>query len=179
MYIKEVIVTMKNNKNIAQNIPNGFKVPKNYFESFEDDLFQKLALNSDDVSSNGTGYTVPETYFNNVDEKLLDIVNSTQPVKVIKLLTYKNFAYTASIAAALILMFGLVFNKQKSLDFETLEFATLHYYIETADFSTNDIASLLNDDELSSEIILQEIISDEAIETYLMDTANLQDLLID
>ncbi len=179
MYKKEVLVTMKGNKNISQYKSNGFKVPKNYFESFEDNLFQKLALNSEKDVANATGFKIPEAYFQNVDNYLINIAKSSQPVKVIKLLTFKNLAYTASIAAAVILMFSLIFNTQKKLDFESIELATLHYYIETADFTTNDIASLLSDDELSSELIMQGTISDQAIETYLMNTANLQDLIID
>lgn len=179
MQKKGVLVTMKNNKNISQNKTSGFQVPKNYFESFEDTLFQKLTLNSDEVLSNETGYTVPGDYFQNIDDTLFNVTNSSQPSKVIKLFTFKNLAYTASIAAAVILMFSLIFNTQNKLDFESIEYATLQYYIETADFTTSDIASLLSDDELPSELMLQETISDQAIETYLLDTSNLQDLLID
>lgn len=176
---KEVLVTMKNKNNISQTKTSGFQVQKNYFETFEDELFQKLALNSNDISLNETGYTVPENYLQNVDEILFRVAKSSQSVKVIPLFTFKNIAYAASIAAAVILMFGLIFNTQKKLNFESLEFATLQYYLETVDFTTSDIASLLSDDELSSELMLQEPISDQAIETYLMDTTNLQDLLIE
>lgn len=179
MYKKEVLVTMQSNKNISQNKPSGFRVPKNYFETFEENLFQKLALNSEKHTANPSGFKTPEAYFKNVENKLFNSTKSTQHVKVVKLITFKNLVYTASVAAAVILMLSLIFNTQKKLDFESLEVATLHYYIETADFTTNDIASLLSDDELSSELIMQETVSDQAIETYLMDTANFQDLLID
>lgn len=170
---------MKKNKKIAQKQRTGFEVPTNYFNSFEDKLFKNLPVNKAVNAQNKTGFNIPNHYFENFDEHLFDASQIPKPSKVIKLWSYQNLAYATSVAAAVILVITLVFNSQKTLDFESLEVASIQNYIETTDFSTYDIASLLTDNELTSELISQESISDQALENYLIERTNFEDLLID
>ncbi|GAA0729540.1 hypothetical protein GCM10009430_39810 [Aquimarina litoralis] len=63
-------------KNNLHNDKQGFKIPKDYFDTFEGKLFDKIAKDkeassilSDDLKS---GFTAPEGYLNNLEEQLLD-----------------------------------------------------------------------------------------------------------
>lgn len=63
-------------KNNLHNDKQGFKIPKNYFDTFEEKLFEKIdkdkeepSILSDKLTS---GFTAPEGYMNNLEEELLD-----------------------------------------------------------------------------------------------------------
>ena len=58
---------------------NGFKSPENYFEDFEDRLFNKL---SEDKLPKESGFKVPEGYFDQLDQSLiLNAKNSEKKTK--------------------------------------------------------------------------------------------------
>ncbi|WP_299899502.1 hypothetical protein [uncultured Aquimarina sp.] len=63
-------------KNNLHNYKEGFKIPKDYFDTFEEKLFDKISKDkeessmlSDDLKS---GFTTPENYLNDLEEQLLD-----------------------------------------------------------------------------------------------------------
>ena len=56
------------------NIPN-FKVPEDYFETFEEQLFSKI---SEEKFPKTNGFAVPHNYFESVEERVLNAVNSSE-----------------------------------------------------------------------------------------------------
>ena len=59
----------------------GFKTPKHYFETFEDELFSKLSEEKAISGIESTGYTVPKDYFSDVDDRILSqLDNESKPV---------------------------------------------------------------------------------------------------
>jgi hypothetical protein len=58
-------------KNSLKNMETGFKVPKDYFENFEDRLLSELKLKE---TASPSGFKLPEDYFDSLDNKILDAV---------------------------------------------------------------------------------------------------------
>lgn len=88
----------------------GFRVPDNYFKDFEDTLLAELKLKE---TVGKSGFKVPTGYFESLDESIFNAVTEKKQVKVMTLFSWKKVVYTTAIAASLILMFNVFFNKKK------------------------------------------------------------------
>ena len=126
------------NKDNLHNIKDsGFKTPKNYFDGLEDSILNQIKLQE---KVEDAGFKVPDNYFDSLDDKILDKV--THKPKVISLFTKRNLLYASSIAAALVLMFNIIGNKN-DITFDDLEMASIENYLSEEDFSSYEYASLL------------------------------------
>lgn len=162
------------NKNKLHNIKDsGFKTPKNYFDGLEDSIMDQIKLNE---KIEDTGFKAPDDYFESLEDKILDKV-SHKP-KVISLFTKRNLFYVSSIAAALVLMFNIIGNKNE-FTFEDLETASIENYLYDQDIDSYEIASLLTDDELTTANFIDTKITDESLENYLLQNATIEDLIIE
>ena len=63
---------------------NGFKTPDNYFQSFEDKLFERLNEKETIEGINDSGFTIPEDYFESLDGKILNKIKDKPVVKLKK-----------------------------------------------------------------------------------------------
>ncbi len=151
----------------------GFKTPENYFDGLEDSIMNQIKL---DKKIEDSGFKVPDNYFDSLDDKILKKV--AHKPKVISLLTKRNLFYAASIAAALVLMFSINENNNE-LTFDDLEITSIENYLYDEDFDTYEIASLLTDEELSTDNFVDSQLSDELIENYLLQNATIEDLIIE
>lgn len=169
---------------------NGFKAPKDYFESFEDNLFARLNMedHSNDINKpEQPGFTMPENYLNDFENELfqkLELDNIPKKGKVISLFSRKQFYHAASIAAVLILVFFIInpFNKggkQELLTFEAIEYDSFENYLNTGDIELNayDLADLydINDEEL--EELTETTIENNQLYEYLSDEINTEDYM--
>lgn len=162
------------NKNKLHNIKDsGFKTPKNYFDSLEDSIMNQIKLQG---KIEGTGFKAPDNYFESLDDKILGKV--TRKPKVISLFTRRNLFYASSIAAALVLMFSIYFNKN-DLTFDDLEIASIESYLYDEDIDSYEIASLLTEEELITDNFIESEISEDLIEDYLIENATIEDLIIE
>ena len=166
------------NKNLHHIESAGFKTPNNYFESFDDQIFKKLEIESQLDSVKETGFKVPEYYFESFNDKILDetILRTNEP-KVIQLFSKRNLIYASSIAAAILLLFNLsIFDSKPT--FGNLETETVENYIIDENISSYDIASLLSDEQIEEEFII-DFFENDNIEEYLFNNADIEDLLIE
>ena len=154
---------MKNKKHI------GFKVPKDYFETFEDSLFSKL---EDSNSKNKTGFSVPDNYFENVEDAILNKIEAEDSIPVISLFNKKTLLFVASIAACIVLVFSIFKNNDVSVnDIATTE---IENYLETNQtISETELLSLLDNEDINQLIKETNTIANQQIEDYLLD--NLDD----
>ena len=76
-------------------------------------------------------------------------------------------------------MFNTVFNASETLTFDTLKTASIENYLFEEDFTTAELSALLTDDELYSGNFVKTNISESALEDYLLNNSNIEDLLID
>jgi hypothetical protein len=150
----------QNNKN------NGFKIPKDYFESFEDKLHTELGLHSIKKEA----FKTPENYLENfkIDTSLIE----TEQPKVISIFSRRKLFLATSIAATIALLLTLTLNKPSNT-FDTLENDTLKTFVLN-ETSTQDFALFLDDVNLEESDFLT-IDSDE-FETYF-NNIDLEDLI--
>lgn len=147
----------------------GFKVPKDYFETFEDSLFSKLENSN---SNNKTGFSVPDNYFENVEDAILNKIEAEDSIPVISLFNKKTLLFVASIAACIVLVFSIFKNNDVSVnDIATTE---IENYLETNQIiSETELLSLLDNEDINQLIKETNTIANQQIEDYLLD--NLDD----
>lgn len=152
----------------------GFKVPKDYFKNFEDDLFSELKLKS--ISPN-SGFKVPENYFKSFDDKILKTLKKDNKTNVITLFPWKKIIYATAIAASLIIMFNISLNKAENLNINNIETASIENYILNEGLEPNDIASLFIDEDLSDMVSIKNNLNSETLENYVLDNLDIDDLI--
>ncbi|MCD2259919.1 hypothetical protein [Psychroserpens luteolus] len=155
---------------------SGFKTPKDYFSQVEEQILNEVKL-IDKIDQ--SGFDVPESYFDSIEKDILNKISSENDSKVVSLVSWKKIMYTAAIAASLILMFNVFFNNGENVTWENLDTASIENYIEVEEYSTYELASLLTEDELNKDNFIENDISENSIETYLLDNVELEDLIIE
>lgn len=153
----------------------GFKVPKDYFESFEDAFLNEIKLKEITTDS---GFKVPDNYFDSLEDKITSAVNQEKDIKVIKLVTWRKAAYAAAIAASLVLMFNIYFNQKSPVTIDTIKTASIENYILNEELETTEIASLFIEDDLSDVQLIHDGFSSESIENYIFDNVEIEDIII-
>jgi len=155
---------MKNKKHT-----DGFNTPKDYFENFEDRLFSKI---SEENLPKEAGFTIPEGYFEQLDASLLKSVEqSIDQSKVISLFSKKTLAYASAIAACAVLIFSLTNSNNTLNSIDNLNISSIESYIEEGNLNinTDDIASLLKDEDLNNIPSENDYISEKILEEYLIE----------
>lgn len=116
-----------------------------------------------------SGFTTPDVYFVKFEAKLMEKVSTETQPKVVSLF-YKKQIWISAIAAVFVAMLAIPFYFN-SVNNKTIETTTLENYLAT-EYSTYELIDNLSEaqiSELESEIAL----SDDAVESYLLDTQNL------
>ena len=156
----------------------GFKIPTDYFETFEDRLLHKI---SEETLPKETGFGVPDGYFDYLEKAVLQNVEPTLP-KVIPLYKKSGFITTVSIAACLALIFTIVgITQNNSITLNDINDETIGSYIDEGniDLSPQDIALLLEDEDVYSLSEPSEDISKESLTDYLLNNIDDPNLLFD
>src|SRR5690606_32741919 len=126
----------------------GFKIPENYFETLEEQITAKIALQ--EVASNQNAFHNPSEYFtNNIEKAFAKATQPQHPVKVIPLYKKNIFRYAAAVAAVLLIAVSL-FQFQNLIPSATegnISYSTLveNNYL---DLSLIDIEYLITDEVL-------------------------------
>ncbi|MCF8274351.1 MAG: hypothetical protein K9I95_11020 [Flavobacteriaceae bacterium] len=162
-------------KNSLNNISKtGFKVPKNYFEAFEDTLLSELKLKETSANS---GFKVPENYFETLDNKFLKAIEAEKEVKVISLFSWKKIVYATSIAASVLIMFSVLYNKNEPLSVDSIETASIENYILTEELGSNEMASLFTNEDLSNINFINNNFNSENLENYILDNLEIEEII--
>ena len=143
----------------------GFKVPVDYFESFESNLLKKVKATSVLEPKIDPGFKVPKDYFETFSPK----VKTGKTVKV------NNIVYLSGIAATILLMLTLFLPTNKP-SFDNLETATIENYLLNESYETTEIAGLLNEEELSLDTFDVSLDTDE-METYILENTAVENLI--
>jgi len=157
----------------------GFTTPDNYFNNLEDRVFEKMNVKSDLDSIINSGFNVPQDYFSTVEDSVFNKLNvEKEEVKVVPLFSKRNLLYFSGIAASVILMLS-IFIKETDTISEELDYDLVAEYIMEQNVNSYEIASLLTTEELNTidgEIMLDAFSNDD-MELYLIDNANLEDII--
>lgn len=161
------------------NIKNtGFKTPDNYFNAVENNIMNAIKQESNLNLSKETGFKTPNNYFDSIEDAVINKIETKTTSKVIPLFSKRNLIYASSIAAAILIMFSIYLNKDNDIS-EEIEYEIVENYILNQGISSYDIASLLTEEELSNINfeIMDEAFNNEDIEDYLLENANLEDII--
>jgi len=164
-------------KNKLHNVNStGFKTPDNYFDSFEDKLFERLNEEKTIEGIETSGHTVPKDYFESVEDKVFDKLNSEEQ-PVVQLNSRKTFYYIAGIAASLVLLFAVFINTETSE--ESLSAEMVENYLENRDLSSYELAQLLSETDLLEDdfTIATTPYVEDNLESYLLDNSDIEDIL--
>lgn len=165
---------MKNKK--LHNIKTtGYKTPDNYFESFEDKLFERLSEEKKLQGLKSPGYSVPKDYFNTIEDKVLRrLENEEKPI--VRLQSRKIFYYVAGIAASIIMLFAIFVNTESTQDFSVEMVET---YFENSDLDSYEIAQLLLDADMLEDdfLIIETTYNESNLENYLLNNADIETIL--
>lgn len=147
---------------------HGFKIPKGYFENFEENLSFKM---QEENFPKSDAFKVPGNYFETLDERIISKVNSTKnETKIIPIYFKKSFQYAAAIAACLLIaLLAIPSINNSNPNFESLSEASILEYIDDDNLELNlqDFAGTMDESTLS--YINQELFSEENLESYLLD----------
>lgn len=155
---------------------SGFKVPSAYFEALDDKL---ISIVSEEKFPKNSGFNIPEDYFETLEEKILSKTVQEKETKVISILRKKNIWYASSIAAGILLVLFLNWNNSNT-NTSNWELAEIETYIyNNLDIEAQDVAQLLNEEDLESLQWESLSIKEETIENYLMDSLDDTSLLIE
>ena len=138
-----------------------------------------------DIENNekiSTGFKTPEHYFEQFEAKMMQEISAKNPskneVKVVSLF-YRKQVWIISIAALFLLAIAIpvYFNmaKESNLDATTIE----NYLAEQQSVGTTELTKHLTDEDISEleNALTNDNVTDEAIENYLSESANLDYLL--
>lgn len=165
-------------KNKLHNIKSpGFKTPDNYFESFEDKLFERLNENESIEGIETHGYTIPKDYFDTVETNVFKKLN-TEDRPVITLKPRTKFYYVAGIAASFVLLLSLFLNQKNSISIDTIDTVALESYLYQEDYTNDELASLFTSNEISETDFIDVSISDETLSQYL-ENIDTEDLILE
>jgi len=160
-----------------KHIKTGFRTPDNYFESFEEELLNKLSIKTESTLVNETGFTVTDDYFDTFEKELLEKIKKSE-TKVISLFNKKRVYYVASIAA--ILIFSIFIIKPSYSDpitFDNLEYASIEEYLNTEylDITAVELADLYEVETSDLDNISFLTIDDKHILEYLSEETTYDD----
>ena len=129
-----------------------------------------------------TGFKTPEHYFEQFEAKMMQEISAKNPskneVKVVSLFHRKQ-VWITSIAALFLLAIAIpvYFNmaKESNLDATTIE----NYLAEQQSVGTTELTKHLTDEDISEleNALTNDNVTDETIENYLSESANLDYLL--
>ena len=166
-----------NINNLHNHKQTGFKAPDGYFESLDDMLLNQQKIDNHLKGEITAGFKVPEGYFERFDATVLKQLQKEEP-KIISLPFWKKTAFVSGIAASLAILLT-VFNSSEDVSFESLETASIENYIFEENINTYDIASFLNEDDLVLENFVSTSISDESLESYLLNNTTIENLMFE
>lgn len=164
---------MKNKKH-----EHGFKVPSNYFDEFEEKLFNAIENQS---LPKETGFTVPEGYFDSFSVSIPSNTLEVSETKVVPLYKRPSVLVAASIAACIAIVFSVINFGTTTSSIDAIDYASLENYIETGniDIETYELEAMLDQEvieDLSNSMVT---FSDENLEDYLLNNINDTTLLIE
>lgn len=156
----------KNSKHSSphKKLSLGFKVPSNYFDTFQQEIFEKIADdNTKKEEQEKLGFTIPENYFETSKKEILSLT-APKKGKIISFIAVNKW-FVGSIAAAIALLITLsVFN-----DFGV---KTNKMVIKNSTETIN-----LEDDAILNSILENDTNVNEYMETYVLNELLIKDAI--
>ena len=150
---------------------SGFKVPEGYFDNLKDRIMDKMEDAQAQLPEN-EGFQVPDGYFDKLSDEILS-KSEEKETKVIQLKSYRKVFYAvASVAAAVLIFFGLQWQGNQELGFGDIASIELEEYFDSnvSGVSTYELAEVISIEELELGDFMDEELEEENIAEYLEDS---------
>jgi hypothetical protein len=158
---------------------SGFKIPEGYFDALNASILAKLEDQKLLEIPNASGFKTPDDYFATLENRIQDNLQETEVPKIISITRKRTLlVYISGIAAAVCLYFSLPSN-ETALTFDGLETASVEDYIMDDNISSYEIAALLSEDQIKEDINVNLDIDPTQIENYLLEHADIDDLMLE
>ena len=162
---------------LHNKIKPGFKVPEDYFETFEDNFLNEIKLKN---AVNDSGFELPEGYFETFDEALLkNIKAEIKPTKVIRFSRKKIIYYLSGVAAALLLLITLIpgFSNKDNND---VSVELVQTYFDNSEMNAYELGELLLESEFLEEdfSIIETNFEEDQLEDYLLENSDIENMIL-
>ena len=156
---------------------SGFRVPEGYFDSIEDQVMSKIGEENLKGRISDTGFDLPDNYFEGLEDRVMSKIDKPE-TKVVSLFSRKRLYYISGVAAAILILVSVLINRTTTST-EDINYEMVENYILDQDMSTYEIASLLTEDDLENSDfeMIDEVISEESLEDYLLDNIDLEEII--
>ena len=165
----------KENLNSIKN--TGFKVPEGYFDDVSMNVLNKIGGMEKEELPATHGFKTPNNYFDEIESKVLAKASEDSQTKVIPIYKRKALYYLSGIAAAILIIIS-IFPLNSSNNELTIEM--VETYFEDSGLDSYELAELLVETELLEieDLTIEPTYDDLEIEAYLLDNADLEQIII-
>jgi hypothetical protein len=176
---------VKNKKLHTNNSSSGFTTPKDYFDTFEERLFDKL--HTETVIPKAEGFKVPDTYFDGIEDTLANQLFALEEkeTKVISLNAKKNYLkYIGYAAAACVLLVGAINffgTTSTGISIDNVVNSEINTFIENDLIAMNnyELLSVYEEENIDVAALFEVSLNETETIDYLENTADPYDLLIE
>jgi hypothetical protein len=176
---------VKNKKLHTNNLPSGFTTPKDYFDTFEDRLFDKFQAET--VIPKETGFTIPDNYFDGLEDSLANELfpSEEKEKKVIPIHTKRNYLkYIGYAAAACVLFLGVInFFQSPTTEFsiDDVVNSEINTFIENDLIAMNnyELMTAFEEENIDVSSLFEVTLNETETIDYLDNIADPYDLLIE
>ncbi|MGY0407298.1 MAG: hypothetical protein ACWIPJ_02940 [Polaribacter sp.] len=170
---------IKNSEDFLQSIfgkKTGFSVPKNYFESVEENCITFL---SETKFSKENPFKTPENYFNTLENSILHKLQTPKKENKVISLKHRLLKIVPLVAvASVLLLLGLFYFTDlntNNVSFDTIAQTDIENWIidNANNLSNDDFATIINNEIINENDFAYTNIKDDTIENYIIDTNNI------
>jgi hypothetical protein len=123
------------------------------------------------------GFITPKDYFDELEKQIIQSVSQETQPKIVQLNSKKLMTYLSGVAAALFLFFTIWPQNNKDIPI-TVEMVESH--LAYSDLDSYELAELLIETDFLEieDLNIQPKFDDEALEAYLLDNADLEEIIL-
>ena len=171
---------MKNNE--LHNKETGFNTPKDYFNTFEERLFDRMKTET--VIPKETGFKTPDSYFDSLEDSLSkELFHTEKTTKIIPLQRKRNYLKYISYAAAACIVFFVAINfidtNSDQLTIEEVVDSEINSFIENDLIALNnyELIDVYEEENIDISTIFEVDLDETETINYLENTTDPYDLL--
>ncbi|PTX62855.1 hypothetical protein C8N46_102255 [Kordia periserrulae] len=161
----------------------GFSTPKDYFNSFEDRLFERMKTES--VIPTETGFQTPDAYFDSLEDQLSEkLFTTNKTTKVIPLQRKRRYihylSYVAAACVVLLIAFHF-FSGKDDLTIDNIANSEINSFIENDLIALNnyDVLTVYEEENVDVTSIFEVKLNETETIDYLENRADPYELLLE
>jgi len=175
-------IIVKNNE--LHNKKTGFNTPKDYFNSFEERLFERM--NTEDLIPKDTGFKAPDAYFDTLEDtlsqQLFDTEKETKVIPLQPKRTYLRYlSYAAAACVVLLIAMNVINTSSEALSINDMATTEINEFIENDLIALNnyDMMTVYEEENIEVNALFEVDLNETETIDYLENRADPYDLLLE